>query len=102
SYLYGLTDILVFPQKFMRTYLFGKQYRHTLWFYFPAVFVIKSTVGFLLLLRLLPVAIALRRTERSREILFLLLPAAVYFLAAMRSGFNIGVLHILPVYPFLI
>jgi hypothetical protein len=102
SYLYGLTDIIVFPQKFMRSYLFGKQYRHTHWFYFPAVFVIKSTVGFLLLLLLLPVAIALRRTERSREILFLLLPAAVYFLAAMRSGFNIGVRHILPVYPFLI
>jgi 4-amino-4-deoxy-L-arabinose transferase-like glycosyltransferase len=102
SYLYGLTDIVVFPQKYMRSYLFGKQNRHAQWFYFPAVFVIKSTLGFLLLLLLLPVAIALRRTERSREILFLLLPVAVYFLAATRSGFNIGVRHILPVYPFLI
>jgi 4-amino-4-deoxy-L-arabinose transferase-like glycosyltransferase len=102
SYLYGATDILVFPERFMRSYVFGKQYRHAQWFYFPAVFVIKSTLGFLLLLLLLPVAIALRRTERWREILFLTIPAAVYLLAAMRSGFNIGVRHILPVYPFLV
>ncbi len=102
AYLYGMTDILVFPQKFMRSYLFGKTYRHAQWVYFPAAFVIKSTLGFLLLLLLLPVAIALRRTDRWREILFLAIPAAVYFLAAMRSGLNIGVRHILPVYPFLI
>jgi tetratricopeptide (TPR) repeat protein len=34
-------------------------------------------------------------------LLFVLVPGAVYFLVAMGSGMNIGVRHILPVYPFL-
>ena len=38
------------------TYLFGKLYWHGVWFYFPAAMVIKSTLGFLLLLALAPLA----------------------------------------------
>ena len=102
SYLFGLTDVLVFPEKYMTSYVFGKLYRHSRWFYFPAAFVIKSTLGFLLLLLLVPAVMAFRRPAQWRELLFLLVPPAVYFLAAAYSGFNIGVRHILPVYPFLI
>lgn len=102
SYLYGLTDVLVFPEKTMTMYLFGKLYRHARWFYFPITFVIKSTLGFLLLLLLLPAAIARHRQDHRRELLFLLIPSVVYFLVATQSGFNIGVRHILPLYPFLV
>jgi len=102
AYLLGLVDILVFPLKYMSSYVFGRLYRHSRWFYFPAAFVIKSTLGLLLLLLLLPVGLVLRRTRQKRELLFLLVPPVVYFVAAAQSGFNIGVRHILPVYPFLI
>ena len=102
AYLLGLVDILVFPVKYMTSYVFGKIYRHSRWFYFPAAFLIKSTLGLLLLLLLLPVALVLRRTRQKRELLFLLVPPVVYFVAAAQAGFNIGVRHILPVYPFLI
>jgi Dolichyl-phosphate-mannose-protein mannosyltransferase len=100
SYLIGLTDVLVFPEKYMTMYLFGKLYRHARWFYFPAAFLIKSTLGFLLLLLLVTVAVAGQLKERWRELLFLLVPPAVYLMAATQSGFNIGVRHILPIYPF--
>jgi 4-amino-4-deoxy-L-arabinose transferase-like glycosyltransferase len=100
SYLIGLVDIVVFPTKYMTMYLFGRIYRHAQWFYFPAAFLIKSTLGFLALVLLLPVT--LRQKERRREILFLLIPPVLYFVVAARSDFNIGVRHILPVYPFLI
>ena len=102
SYLLGIVDIIVFPVKYMTSYVFGKLYRHSRWFYFPAAFLIKSTLGLLLLLLLVPVAVGLRRTRQKRELLFLLVPPLVYFVAAAQAGFNIGVRHILPVYPFII
>jgi 4-amino-4-deoxy-L-arabinose transferase-like glycosyltransferase len=98
AYLFGLTDVIVVPEKFMTMYLFGKLYRHARWFYFPAAFLIKSTLGFLLLLLLVPILLVRHRKERWREFLFLLVPLGVYFLAAAQSGFNIGVRHILPIY----
>jgi hypothetical protein len=100
SYLIGLTDVIVFPGKYMTMYLFGKLYRHARWFYFPAAFLIKSTLGFLLLLLLVPVVVVVQRNEGWRELLFLVVPPCMYFLAATQSGFNIGVRHILPLYPF--
>jgi 4-amino-4-deoxy-L-arabinose transferase-like glycosyltransferase len=102
SYLMGLVDVIVFPSKYMNMYLFGRIYRHARWFYFPAALLIKSTLGFLALVLLVPVAVTLRHDERWRELLFLSVPAGLYFVVAARSDFNIGVRHILPVYPFLI
>jgi 4-amino-4-deoxy-L-arabinose transferase-like glycosyltransferase len=101
AYLFGLADVFITPQHFL-SYLLGKVYIHGRWFYFPAAFLIKSTIGFLLLLLLLPAAIVMQRTGWRRELLFLAVPAAIYFLAAMASDFNIGIRHILPVYPFLL
>jgi Dolichyl-phosphate-mannose-protein mannosyltransferase len=101
AYLYGLCDVFITP-RYMTSYVFGKLYRHGQWFYFPGAILIKSTLGFLLLFMLIPVAIATRRGQPWREFLFLAIPAAVYLAAAMRSNFNIGVRHILPIYPFLI
>jgi 4-amino-4-deoxy-L-arabinose transferase-like glycosyltransferase len=101
AYLFGFADVAITPQHFS-SYLFGKVYPHGRWFYFPAAFLIKSTIGVLLLLLFFPVAIALQRTSQRREFLFLAVPAAVYFLAAMGSDFNIGIRHILPIYPFLL
>src|SRR5262249_43246013 len=46
-------------------------------------------------------AVAARRwLGGRREVLFLALPAAVHFLVAATSRLNIGLRHILPVYPF--
>lgn len=101
AYLYGLTDVYNAP-RYLNSFLLGNLYHHGQWFYFPAVFAIKSTLGFLLLLLLLPIAVALCSKSYWREFLFLSIPPFIYFLVAMASGFNIGVRHILPVYPFLI
>jgi Dolichyl-phosphate-mannose-protein mannosyltransferase/Tetratricopeptide repeat len=100
SYLYGLADVRAMANG-MPSYIFGQVYEHGVWFYFPAVLVIKSTVGFLALVLVAFVAIAVGRFRRWREILFLLLPAVVYFWVAMGSSLNIGARHILPVYVFL-
>jgi hypothetical protein len=100
SYLYGLADV-GFTADFSHTYLLGKVYPHGVWLYFPVAFAIKTTLGLLILLALVPLSLARSRIEHWRELLFLIVPAAIYFGVAMASGMNIGVRHILPVYPFL-
>lgn len=99
SYLYGLTDVRLVADGWP-SYLFGKIYEHGIWYYFPAVFVIKSTLGFLGLLLLTIYATVTGTFNRWLEILFLTIPPVFYFLIAMESNLNIGARHILPVYIF--
>ena len=100
SYLYGLADVRAMANG-MPSFIFGRVYEHGVWFYFPAVLVIKSTLGLLALVTLAFAAVASGRLRRWREILFLLTPAVIYFWVAMGSSLNIGARHILPVYVFL-
>jgi hypothetical protein len=100
SYLYGLTDVRSMANG-MPAYIFGEVYAHGVWYYFPAVFLIKSTLGFLGLFAVSLYALAARKVEGGLEILFLTVPPAFYFAIAMGSSLNIGARHILPVYVFL-
>jgi hypothetical protein len=43
----------------------------------------------------------LRSAQRRSEPIFLLVPAGLYFLVAVTSHLNLGVRHLLPIYPFL-
>ena len=101
AYLFGLADVFSLSDT-TPTFLFGNFYTQAQLIYFPSVLVIKSTLGFLLLLILLPLAKAIFQKDRLRDALFLLIPSVFYFLVAMNSGVNFGVRHILPVFPFLI
>ncbi len=100
SYLYGLADVRSMANG-MPSYFFGKVYAHGIWYYFPTVLLIKSTIGFLALVLLAFAAIIAGRFRRWREILFLLVPAGLYLFVAMTSHLNIGARHILPVWVFL-
>lgn len=100
SYLYGLADVMDVADS-SSSYIFGKVYRHGVWFYFPAAFAIKSTVAFLALLLLAAAAVATRKWSHWREMLFLTIPVALYMAVAMSSGLNIGHRHILPIYALL-
>ena len=102
SYLYGLTDVAAISQTGRPAFLFGKLYPTGRWFYFPAAFAIKSTLGFLLLLTLLIPAKQIWRVQFRREVLFLAIPVVIFFSMAMFSKLDIGIRHIFPVYPFLI
>jgi tetratricopeptide (TPR) repeat protein len=100
SYLYGLADVRMMAD-FYSSYLLGTTYPHGVWFYFPLVIVIKSTLPFLILLAITVWAIATGRLRCWREILFLTVPPVLYLVVAMSSRMNIGMRHILPMYPFL-
>ena len=100
SYLVGLVDVKRMAE-FYPTFLLGKVYSHGVWWYFPAVIGIKSTLGLLGLLGLAVFALLTRRLRWRREVVYVLVPPVVYLLVAMGSGMNIGVRHLLPMYAFL-
>lgn len=102
SYLYGLTDVVIITREGRAMYLFGQVYPQGRWFYFPSIFFVKMTLGFLLLLALVPFARALRGMQYRRELLFLVIPPVVFFGMAMTSRLDLGIRHILPAIPFLI
>jgi 4-amino-4-deoxy-L-arabinose transferase-like glycosyltransferase len=102
SYLYGLADVLIVAAGPRPMFLLGRLFSHGRWFYFPAVFVIKSTLGLIVLLLAVLFAKTLHPPRLRRAALFLLVPAVFYFLTSLASGLNVGVRHILPVYPLLI
>lgn len=102
AYLYGLTDVAIITQRGRPAFVLGRLYPEGRWFYFPVAFAIKSTLGFLALIALLVAARRIRRAEYRREVYFIATPCAIWLLSAMTSKLDIGLRHILPMYPFLI
>lgn len=100
AYLYGIADIAS-AMKRDPVYLFGQDFATGHWFYFPAVFAIKTTLGMLGLLAIALFLRGLRQSQYSRAICFLVIPPSLYFCACLCSAMNLGVRHILPIYPFL-
>ncbi len=99
SYLIGLVDVKRMAQ-FYPTFVLGRQYAHAVWWYFPVVMLIKTTLGLLGLLALACVAIVTGRLRKGRELAFVLIPMVVYFGIALAAGMDIGARHMLPVYTF--
>ncbi len=100
AYLFGFVDILVAAQR-DPMFLLGTDFATGQWFYFPVAFVIKSTLGFLALLALVPF-LKIWQNGKEREKAFLAVPPVIYFVVCLASTMTIGIRHILPVYPFLI
>jgi tetratricopeptide (TPR) repeat protein len=101
SYLMGIVDVKRMAQ-FYPTFIFGKVYAHGQWWYFPAVILIKTTLGMLALIALAAFAILTGRLRKGRELAYLLIPACFYLLVAILAGMNIGARHLLPADAFTI
>jgi 4-amino-4-deoxy-L-arabinose transferase-like glycosyltransferase len=97
SYLIGLIDVKRMAE-FYPTFVLGRQLAHGVWWYFPLVIAIKTTLGMLALVVLALIAVAIGRLRARRELAFILIPWVVYLGVAMASGMNIGARHILPLY----
>ena len=99
AYLYGWVDILLSQGGARPTFIFGHLYGASKWFFFPAVFLLKTTLTLMLFLLLLPFA---RVYGRRREFVFFALPIAFFLICAMSSRINMGVRYLVPIYPFCI
>ena len=110
-FLLGLTDVATHDLGGHEAYLLGTVSQKGWWYYFPVVFALKTPaatlalLGFAVVLFLFALARAGPRRWSLRRIPFewvvLTLTPSVYFAFSMASQINLGVRHLLPIYPFL-
>jgi hypothetical protein len=77
-------------------YLLGEYSGEGWWYYFPLAILVKTPIPVLLL-----VALGLARRQCRDTIVFVLMPIVLFLGAAMVGRLNIGLRHVLPIYPFL-
>ena len=101
-YFSGLNELAQHNDDGHPSFLLGKVNRKGDARYFPVAFAVKSTeaalIGLLLALALLP---RLWRRHGPLVCLALLAYPVFYFALSMAGNINIGVRHLLPIYPFL-
>jgi hypothetical protein len=90
-YFHGIRYIADHAQR--PTWIFDRAYPNGQWFYFPLAFLVKASITALVLTAFACVT--------KRRALLLAAPALVLVVAVL-SGVNIGVRHILAVWPFMI
>jgi 4-amino-4-deoxy-L-arabinose transferase-like glycosyltransferase len=88
------------------SFLLGEYGMTGWWYYFPLAMLFKTPVG--TLLAAAGASVLLFRRSRPKlhwphawAIATLLLPPAIYMAIAMRTNLNLGLRHVLPVYPFI-
>jgi 4-amino-4-deoxy-L-arabinose transferase-like glycosyltransferase len=102
AYLYGVAAITLDSEEGRPVTFLGTHYTEGQWFYFPVVSLVKSTLAFLCLLLLTAGAWKIWRAWPRRELLDIVAPPVVYFSSCVASKLDLGVRHLLPVYPFFI
>jgi hypothetical protein len=101
SWLHGLEMVLMHTQGGHAAFFLGEYSYQGWWNYFLIAFLIKTPIGSLLLIAASLIFYRAGNPLRRREAIFLLLPVVVIFLTTTQAKVNIGLRHILPVYPFL-
>lgn len=82
-----------------QTYFMGTLSRRGTWGYFPTALLLKSSLAWLALVFLAAVLAIIQK--KKPKVILLAAPALVYFGFSVASSFNIGIRHLLPIYPFL-
>ncbi len=101
DYLKGVALVLNHTSNGHDSFLLGQVSKTGWWYYFPVLFLFKTPLP-----TLLAIVFALycfqRQRPRSQLVTTLLLSAGLFLLAAIFSKANLGLRHIMPVYPVLI
>jgi hypothetical protein len=83
-------------------YLAGRFSRTGWWYYFPAAFLVKTPLTILLLLFCGLALLIQTPAPWKADVMFLVFPPVFWLGAAMMAHLNIGLRHILPIYPFVL
>ncbi|WP_321472935.1 glycosyltransferase family 39 protein [uncultured Paludibaculum sp.] len=96
QFFLGLNEMALHQKSGHPSYMLGTIRQHGEWPYFPFVFLVKTPLGALLL-----IVLALPLLWRfNRDLWILAIPLCIYWALCLQSGINIGIRHLLPVYPF--
>jgi hypothetical protein len=97
----GLQEFLALMETGRPAFFFGKYSDDGWWNYFILSFIIKTPIGSLILIALSLLFFRAGTRLGRHEARFLLLPPLIVFLVTTQARLNIGLRHILVVYPFL-
>ena len=100
-YMWGMDMVVNDVRNGRPAFLFGEVSQTGWWYYFPAAFALKTTIPFLIL-SVSGLGWTVWQTVRRRWLdgLYLLIPSLGYLAFCMMSHLDIGVRHIMPVFPF--
>jgi hypothetical protein len=102
SFLFGAYIVWAHDQLGHPASLLGSYSNTGWWYYFPVAFALKTSLPFLLLsITALGWAFWMFRSKRDSRFLWLLIPIVIYTPVAMASRIDIGIRHLLPIFPFL-
>jgi hypothetical protein len=100
-WLFGFERFMTLAQVGQPAFFLGEYSYQGWWSYFVVAFFIKTPLGSLMLIVASIIFYHAGRPLGRREAVFLLVPVAIIFVATTQAKVNIGLRHILPVYPFL-
>ena len=100
SYIYGLYRFLGRADEGHAAFLMGAYSGHGWWYYFLSAFLIKTPIPVLYLF-LGSILFLSRYQDRAKTFMFIVLPVILMFFVSTRQHINIGLRHILPVYPLI-
>jgi 4-amino-4-deoxy-L-arabinose transferase-like glycosyltransferase len=100
-FVYGVYRTFMHNDLGHPAFLLGAYSDHGWWYYFPVAFALKTTIPFLLITLVSLAWAAFGSFRREVKFLILLAPVVIYGLMAMSASINIGIRHLLPVFPFL-
>jgi hypothetical protein len=101
SYLCGFLGVQAANLGY-ESFLMGESRLRGWWYYFPLAMCFKTPLATLIGLALALVAcFYMPRPRNAWTVIALAIAPVAYMLAAMHSGFDLGIRHIFPVYPFL-
>lgn len=108
AWLYGF--LYTYQSTLVReSFLLGRISQTGWWYYFPLAMLFKTPVA-TLGAGVIALAIAFRKPHRHSHVhstsaasvvICLLVPIVIYLLSAMTSNLNLGIRHVLPIYPFI-
>ncbi len=107
SYLFGIAGVLSGASSGRAAFLMGEYSGNGWWRYFTIAFLIKTPIPTILffitsvLYLLREKFLRLGDSRRASKALWLFLPALMFFILLSSQNVNIGLRHILPIYPFI-
>jgi hypothetical protein len=99
-FLLGAIDTFLHNDTGHPAFLLGRYSDHGWWYYFPVAFALKTTIPFLALTIASFTWAVWRISRRDIKFLVLVLPVVIYSIFAMLAAINIGIRHLLPIFPF--
>lgn len=101
QYFKGLIMVFSTNLSSRPTYILGHFFQSGVWYYFPIAFLSKEPLSFIIMLAGSIIYLVYKRKRLEFKDWLIIIPVGIYLLVALFSKLNIGIRHIMPIYPFL-